>query len=44
MQDTNANTGGTARWQAPELNDPHIQQCHNEATDMYALACVYYEV
>lgn len=37
-------TGGTVRWQAPELFDPSVYQQNSKASDIYALACVYYEV
>jgi serine/threonine protein kinase len=37
-------TGGTVRWQAPELHNPQMQQHNNKATDIYAFGCVCYEV
>ena len=38
--------GGTVRWQAPELNDPEIDDTvHNsKESDVYAWGCVCYEV
>lgn len=38
--------GGSARWQAPELNDPERDEVvHNSMeTDVYAWSCVCYEV
>ena len=41
-----ASTGGSLRWQAPELNDPeHDEVVHNtKESDMYAWGCVCYEV
>lgn len=38
--------GGTARWQAPELNDPEADQIfpNTKASDVYAWSCVTYEV
>jgi serine/threonine-protein kinase TNNI3K len=43
-QDSSANPGGTMRFQAPELINPQVQQWHNKATDIYTLACIFYEV
>jgi serine/threonine protein kinase len=49
-QDSTANGKGTMRWLAPELFvssesfDLQTRQRHNEATDIYAFACVCYEV
>ena len=40
-------TGGTLRWQAPELLDPNVddENCKSTlASDIYAYACVCYEV
>lgn len=39
-------TGGTTRWQAPELNDPENDHpAHNtKESDVYAWSCVCYEV
>ncbi|KAF5340586.1 hypothetical protein D9611_007325 [Ephemerocybe angulata] len=37
--------GGTARWQAPELLDPNIEDAApTELSDVYSLGCVMYEV
>ncbi|PPR05072.1 hypothetical protein CVT24_010259 [Panaeolus cyanescens] len=37
--------GGTPRWQAPELLDPHIEvPCLTRASDVYAFGCVCYEI
>lgn len=35
---------GTVRWQAPELHDPDVHQQNSKASDIYAFACVCYEV
>jgi serine/threonine protein kinase len=37
-------TGGTLRWQAPELLSPDEAQHSSKASDIYAFACVCYEV
>jgi len=37
-------TGGTVRWQAPELHDPYVIQQNSKASDIYAFACVCYEL
>lgn len=38
-------SGGTVRWQAPELIDPaHEDTRAGKASDIYAFACVCYEV
>ncbi|KAG6917279.1 hypothetical protein DXG01_003227 [Tephrocybe rancida] len=41
-----ASRGGTVRWQAPELFDPEGEEekRNSEASDMYAWACVAYEI
>ncbi|KAG6830263.1 hypothetical protein H0H87_008653 [Tephrocybe sp. NHM501043] len=41
-----ASKGGTVRWQAPELFDPEgdEEKRNTEASDMYAWACVAYEI
>jgi serine/threonine protein kinase len=36
--------GGTMRWQAPELSNPDETQYNTKASDIYAFACVCYEV
>ena len=38
--------GGTARWQAPELNDPEtdLPVQNSKESDIYAWGCVCYEV
>ncbi|KAF6759146.1 kinase-like domain-containing protein [Ephemerocybe angulata] len=37
--------GGTARWQAPELLDPNIEDAApTELSDLYSLGCVMYEI
>ncbi|KAG6807971.1 hypothetical protein H0H92_005864, partial [Tricholoma furcatifolium] len=44
-QSTMASTGGTTRWQAPELLGTHIGPVHNtKASDVFAWASVCYEV
>ncbi|KAG6917141.1 hypothetical protein DXG01_003731 [Tephrocybe rancida] len=44
-QSTVGSKGGSVRWQAPELFDINDDLVHNsKATDIYALACVAYEV
>ena len=39
-----ARAGGTMRWLAPELLSPDDTQHTNKASDIYAFACVCYEV
>jgi len=46
---SNSRAAGTLRWQAPELLDlasVHAESdgCNTLASDIYALACVYYEI
>ncbi|KAG6839973.1 hypothetical protein C0991_009928 [Blastosporella zonata] len=44
-QSTVGSKGGSVRWQAPELFDINDDLVHNsKATDIYALACVAYEI
>ncbi|KAF8996202.1 kinase-like domain-containing protein [Cyathus striatus] len=44
MQST-VSTGGTVRWQAPELVDPDIEDVRTtKESDVYAFACVCYEL
>jgi serine/threonine protein kinase len=49
-QDSTANAKGTMGWLAPEFFDfsesfdSQTRQHHNKATDIYAFACVCYEV
>ena len=43
--ESSANTGGTVRWQAPELFDPEKENSKpTKETDVYAFSCVCYEV
>lgn len=42
---TQGRGGGTVRWQAPELLDIETVKPRNtQESDVYALACVWYEV
>jgi len=46
---TNGGSGGTVRWQAPELHSPSSEGSsgsgrNSKASDIYALACVCYEM
>jgi len=43
-QSSAASKGGTTRWQAPELLEGAGLVHNTPASDMYALACVYYEI
>ncbi|KAG6909001.1 hypothetical protein DXG01_002387 [Tephrocybe rancida] len=44
-QSSAASKGGTARWQAPELHDPEIDNIHNsKESDVFAWASTSYEV
>ena len=43
--ESSENTGGTVRWQAPELFDPENEDSKpTKETDVYAFSCVCYEV
>ena len=43
--ESSANTGGTVRWQAPELfNTENENSKPTKETDVYAFSCVCYEV
>ncbi|KAG6909000.1 hypothetical protein DXG01_002386 [Tephrocybe rancida] len=44
-QSSAASKGGTARWQAPELHDPDIEDIHNsKESDVFGWASTSYEV
>lgn len=43
--ESSENTGGTVRWQAPELFDPENENSKpTKEADVYAFSCVCYEV
>jgi serine/threonine protein kinase len=44
VKNTTVKSGGTVRWQAPELFDPDSSQQNSMATDIYSFGCVCYEV
>ena len=46
VQTTGHQSGGTLRWQAPELIDPPSEELAKAtpASDIYSFACVCYEV
>ena len=43
-RNSTAKAGGTMRWLAPELLSPDDTQRTSKASDIYAFACVCYEV
>jgi serine/threonine protein kinase len=43
-QNSTIKSGGTVRWQAPELFNPTGCQQNTMCSDIYAFACVCYEV